>query len=41
MQCLRCQQPGVARALEWAAAEGWNPGQNDAATFFQIDPGGF
>ncbi|MBX3167468.1 MAG: GNAT family N-acetyltransferase [Candidatus Eremiobacteraeota bacterium] len=41
MQFLRCQQPGVARALEWAGLEGWNPGQNDAATFFQIDPGGF
>ena len=41
MQVLRCQQPGVARALEWAGIEGWNPGQNDAATFFQVDPGGF
>jgi len=41
LQFLRCQQPGVARALEWAGLEGWNPGQNDAATFFQADNAGF
>lgn len=27
--------------LGWAAAEGWNPGQNDAAAFFEADPRGF
>lgn len=27
--------------LSWAAAEGWNPGQDDAAAFFASDPGGF
>ncbi|MCP8938265.1 GNAT family N-acetyltransferase [Alsobacter sp. SYSU M60028] len=28
-------------ALEWAAAEGWNPGLNDAALFHAVDPEGF
>ena len=28
-------------AVEWAAAEGWNPGLNDAEPFFAADPGGF
>jgi ribosomal protein S18 acetylase RimI-like enzyme len=28
-------------AIEWAAAEGWNPGLNDAAAFFHTDPQGF
>jgi GNAT superfamily N-acetyltransferase len=28
-------------AVEWAAAEGWNPGQNDAETFWQTDPHGY
>lgn len=41
LQFLRCQQPGVSRALEWANSEGWNPGLHDATTFFQIDPAGF
>jgi hypothetical protein len=41
LQFLRCQQPGVSRALEWASSEGWNPGLHDATTFFQIDPAGF
>lgn len=27
--------------LDWAAAEGWNPGLRDAETFFAADPGGF
>lgn len=27
--------------IEWAAAEGWNPGNNDADCFFQSDPHGF
>jgi ribosomal protein S18 acetylase RimI-like enzyme len=27
--------------LEWAAAEGWNPGWQDAASFYAADPGGF
>lgn len=26
---------------DWAAAEGWNPGQDDAEAFLAADPGGF
>jgi GNAT superfamily N-acetyltransferase len=28
-------------AIDWAAAEGWNPGLNDAECFRAADPGGF
>jgi hypothetical protein len=28
-------------AIDWAAAEGWNPGLQDAACFFAADPSGF
>jgi len=28
-------------AVDWAAAEGWNPGLGDAACFHAADPGGF
>ncbi len=28
-------------ALDWAAAEGWNPGLNDADCFYSADPQGF
>lgn len=28
-------------AVEWAAAEGWNPGLHDADAFFAADPGGY
>ena len=28
-------------ALEWAAAEGWNPGLYDAECFYAADPEGF
>lgn len=28
-------------AVEWAAAEGWNPGDGDARVFWATDPGGF
>jgi ribosomal protein S18 acetylase RimI-like enzyme len=31
----------VSLALEWAAAEGWNPGVNDAKCFYAADPNGF
>ena len=31
----------VALAVEWAAAEGWNPGLHDAETFRIPDPSGF
>lgn len=28
-------------AIEWASCEGWNPGLNDADTFYHADPLGF
>jgi GNAT superfamily N-acetyltransferase len=31
----------VDRALDWAAAEGWNPGFDDARAFQAADPSGF
>jgi ribosomal protein S18 acetylase RimI-like enzyme len=31
----------LALALEWAAAEGWNPGLHDAHCFYSADPQGF
>lgn len=31
----------VAHVLDWAAAEGWNPGLDDAAAFYEADPQGF
>ena len=31
----------VAMSVEWAAAEGWNPGRHDAHCFREVDPGGF
>ena len=35
------RQEEMAFAVELAAAEGWNPGLNDAAAFFAADQGGF
>lgn len=31
----------VALSLDWAAAEGWNPGRSDGSCFFAADPGAF
>src|SRR3954452_2602885 len=31
----------IALAVDWAAAEGWNPGLDDAACFATVDPNGF
>jgi GNAT superfamily N-acetyltransferase len=31
----------VARLVDWAADEGWNPGLHDARIFWQTDPQGF
>ena len=31
----------IGTAVEWAAAEGWNPGAQDAACFSAQDPNGF
>ena len=33
--------PEVAEMLDWAAAEGWNPGLEDATAFYASDPEGF
>ncbi|RVU18666.1 GNAT family N-acetyltransferase [Methylobacterium oryzihabitans] len=39
---LRTMRPDdLALVLDWAAAEGWNPGLSDAAAFHAADPGGF
>ncbi|MEE3098722.1 MAG: GNAT family N-acetyltransferase [Pseudomonadota bacterium] len=34
-------QAEFAEAVDWAAAEGWNPGLDDLPAFFAADPGGF
>ncbi|MAS41616.1 MAG: GNAT family N-acetyltransferase [Rhodobacteraceae bacterium] len=34
-------QAEFAQAVEWAAAEGWNPGLDDLPAFFAADPEGF
>ena len=31
----------ISIAVEWAAAEGWNPGLADAGCFATVDPDGF
>ena len=31
----------ISLAIDWAAAEGWNPGLADAACFGAVDPEGF
>jgi len=39
---IRAMQPNeIAIAIDWAAAEGWNPGLDDAASFVTVDPRGF
>jgi GNAT superfamily N-acetyltransferase len=39
---IRAMRPEeIALAVDWAAAEGWNPGLADAACFATVDPGGF
>jgi ribosomal protein S18 acetylase RimI-like enzyme len=39
---VRVMQPHeIAMAVDWAAAEGWNPGLSDPACFTAVDPGGF
>ncbi|MBG0803158.1 GNAT family N-acetyltransferase [Methylocystis sp. H4A] len=37
----RMSKSEVDRALDWAAAEGWNPGRYDAESFYAVDPKGF
>jgi GNAT superfamily N-acetyltransferase len=39
---IRAMRPDeISIAIEWAAAEGWNPGLADAACFASVDPQGF
>jgi ribosomal protein S18 acetylase RimI-like enzyme len=35
------RQADLALALEWAAAESWNPGLHEANCFYAVDPEGF
>lgn len=37
----RLTETGVGMLLDWAAAEGWNPGLDDAEPFHAADPEGF
>ena len=37
----RMSEADLALALDWAAAEGWNPGHDDARSFYAADPDGF
>ena len=37
----RMERPELDTALEWAKAEGWNPGQRDAECFWAADPCGY
>jgi len=36
---MTCQE--VNTAIDWAEAEGWNPGLYDADCFYATDPNGF
>ena len=39
---IRPMRPNeISIAVDWAAAEGWNPGLSDAACFATVDPDGF
>jgi ribosomal protein S18 acetylase RimI-like enzyme len=37
----RMRRAEMNLVIEWAAAEGWNPGHDDAALFYDTDPDGF
>ncbi|WP_127078064.1 GNAT family N-acetyltransferase [Rhodomicrobium lacus] len=41
LKVRRMDESGIALALEWADAEGWNPGRHDASCFYAADPRGF
>jgi len=41
LQIRSMRRDELDMALDWAAAEGWNPGLQDAQPFFEADPGGF
>jgi len=40
-QIRRMRRDEMNLAVEWAAAEGWNPGHDDAALLYDTDPRGF
>ncbi|MEX0923936.1 MAG: GNAT family N-acetyltransferase [Rhodovibrionaceae bacterium] len=37
----RMERHELSQAADWAAAEGWNPGLNEAPCFYAADPSGF
>ena len=39
--CRPLRRDEIATAVDWAAAEGWNPGLHDAEAFAAADPEGF
>ncbi len=41
LKIRRATEQEFQGAVDWAAAEGWNPGQNDLAAFYGTDPEGF
>lgn len=41
LQIRSMQRHELAKCLDWAAQEGWNPGLHDSETFFASDPEGF
>ncbi|MBX6373839.1 MAG: GNAT family N-acetyltransferase [Acetobacteraceae bacterium] len=41
LTCRPMRRPDLDLAVDWAAAEGWNPGLRDAEAFWAADPGGF
>ncbi len=41
LQVRLMQGRELARCIDWAAQEGWNPGLHDSETFFAADPEGF
>lgn len=41
MKVRRMTARDLSTVLEWAAAEGWNPGRDDAKAFHAADPNGF
>ncbi|WP_115706970.1 GNAT family N-acetyltransferase [Legionella sainthelensi] len=40
-QITRMTSDEISTAVEWARQEGWNPGLNDAESFYRADPHGF
>lgn len=41
LEIRQMQRSELDLALDWAAAEGWNPGLHDGVCFHAADPGGF